>query len=157
MSSGIYEGRSIFYYESGAIKNKGVYSKGKRAGLFEDFYQDGRIKITTNYVDDKQDGFLYEYDSSEVITSKQHFQKGLANGECLFYYPDGKLEMKINFTNGKEDGDFFQYYENGSLKGRREYSKGILKSIISYNQDGTIRGMSISARNTLDSLSKISR
>ena len=74
--------------------------KGKKHGVWEDYYYDGKLFSRGNYVNGKRHGL------SE------------------FYYNNGQLSYRRNYVNGKIHGVCESYYDNGQLDYRKEYNMG---------------------------------
>src|SRR3989339_159275 len=64
------------YYENGIVMSEFTKKKGKMNGLFKMYYDDGKLLLETNFIDDKLD-----------------FQKE--------YRKDGKLKVQSDFEDGK--------------------------------------------------------
>jgi hypothetical protein len=71
---------------------QGKISKGKRQGKWLEYYENGQLKLKSNY------------------------KNGEYEGEQLGYYKNGQLWVKINYKDGKLEGEFLVYNENGQLE-----------------------------------------
>lgn len=72
-------GKQIYaaeYYDNGTVMCKFNRSKeGIRNGKYECYYENGKIRSTGEYLNDKQIGFQTEYDRDGNITSELDFNK----------------------------------------------------------------------------------
>jgi len=75
-------------------------------GQYLSCYENGQLKVKSNYKDGKYDG------------------------EFLRYYESGQLSEKGNFKDGKPEGEQLSYHGNGKLKKTEIYKDGKLIEII---------------------------
>jgi antitoxin component YwqK of YwqJK toxin-antitoxin module len=117
------------YYENGQ-KVKLTMSNGKRNGPFKVYDSIGNLKITGNFINDKEDGKFIEYENGKK--QFEYWKKNdLKNGEYIYYsYDDSnKLHLKNygQYINDEENGTwklFHLYDSKEKLMQHTNYVKG---------------------------------
>ena len=109
---------------TGRIKGKII--DGKREGEILYFYDNGLLKIKTNYKYGKVEGKWLEYYESGQLHYEGNYIDGELNGEYLTYYENGQLEYKNYFIDTIPVGKQFNYYKNGKLKETKIWKDGKL-------------------------------
>jgi len=100
------------YYPNGALKEIRSYSKEthKQHGKWEEYYENGQLKVKKYYENGKELGEYKEYYENGKLSE-------IGNGrKAEIYYENGKLKAVAGLKNGKPDGKYTEYYENGNLK-----------------------------------------
>jgi len=115
--------------EKGEYKNIGyehevfiiptIYRELELIGTFETYYENGNLKIKSNFIRDEK---YLEYGSM---------------GQCEEYFDNGQLKEKFINTKYGKTGPYEEYYENGVLK-----EKGIYLIENYYNWDDELRYIS---------------
>jgi len=120
---------ALVYNELGKIVSKGIIKDdGSREGKWEYYYDDGEVKSTGLYNNNRQEGdwnFLYPGRKKEQTGS---FSKGLLNKEWKWFNDKGDLSRSENFVNGKREGLYYElnefcdtvvkgYYKDGEKNG----------------------------------------
>ncbi|MGN6671422.1 MAG: toxin-antitoxin system YwqK family antitoxin [Candidatus Nucleicultricaceae bacterium] len=149
------------YYESGLIRSKAHYNKGRIEGNLE-IYKKGQLVATLPHVDGVCTGIACLYEGSGRILSKVTYKNGKRNGPCLSYnalgtvvkaqnfvdnkvegevkvfYPDGRLLMEYHVKDNKKEGTLIQYHKNGEIRRIEHYSNGkLLAPPRTYTSDGS--------------------
>ena len=88
------------YYDSGALKAKGIKKNGLKEGKWVFYFENGK---------------LYR----EI-----HFCNDVENGEWKMWHEKGKLYLEQMKINGESEGYWKEYYEDGSIKEIGEYKNG---------------------------------
>jgi antitoxin component YwqK of YwqJK toxin-antitoxin module len=106
-------------YPSGKLKAKYEVTSSKEGelknGVYEEYYENGKMKCIVNYVDDKKHGVYRSYHES------------------------GKMEAEIYFLNGLKSGDYKEWYDNGNKKCFAEYKADQLNGTIrTWENDGAV-------------------
>lgn len=87
------DGEGTEYYENtDRVKFEGEYKLGLREGNGNEFYDNGQLKITGNWVNN------------------------ILQGEVQIYYENGNLAYNGQWFDFKRNGYGIQYYENGNIK-----------------------------------------
>lgn len=86
----LFKGEHIYmsYFENGKI----FIERALGTGYYKEFYETGKIKVKTNYIDNEISG-LWE-----------------------FYYDTGELNWEVEYVNSYKKGFYKEYYKNGQLK-----------------------------------------
>lgn len=112
-------------YDDDKIVAKGlITASGIREGYWELFYEDGHLKATGNYKNNKKVGkWLYYYSGD---TSLQHIanygSNGKANGLWLWFYESGDTLSIMNYENDNLEGDYLQFDMEGRIVVKGQYS-----------------------------------
>lgn len=100
-NNGILHGISkTFYYPSGNLHEIIPYKDGKKHGLYEKYYSDGRIRMRATYCD------------------------GLMCDTMKLYYPSGRIESEIPYKNDLRNGVEINYSESGKVTSTIPYDNG---------------------------------
>ena len=98
-------GPLIIYYPDGAIQTICMFNNGILDGIYQTFYDNGRLEFEACYIN------------------------GQLNGECKSYYPNGQIKIKKSYGNDKLINQYQIFYANGCLKTECTYSNGSLDGI----------------------------
>ncbi|MEN8137227.1 MAG: hypothetical protein ABFR62_02235 [Bacteroidota bacterium] len=117
---------STVLYKLGIVVAKGglLDEKGKRQGVWTEFFMSGEKKSEGKFVDGKKDGiwkFFFEDGEVEQLGS---YKSGKAIGEWTWYYDDGNILRLEGFINGKEEGESVEYDRSGNIVAKGEYIEG---------------------------------
>lgn len=110
-------------------------------------YDNGQLKLKTNWKDGKQDGLHNVFHENGQLKEAVFFEKGKQNGLAKLYFENGQLKTEINWNNGKQES-YKTYFENGQLKeeslfvngvkngvGKVFFNNGQLKGFFNYKND----------------------
>lgn len=126
------------YADTGRALNK-VDAQGRKKGLWEKRYPNGRLRYRGHFKDGNPNGvFKYYWDNDSIQNiavysdngktaySKQFYENGgvFSMGKFinqkrdsiwLFYSPNLKLYKKEQYSLGKKDGKSISFYDNGNV------------------------------------------
>jgi len=149
----LYDGKAIYYYETGEKEKEEFRTNGVNEGLHKTFYKSGKLKVVKNYEKGVLQGEYNTFHESGANHIKYNYIDGIIEGDWIAYYESGAKEQTVEYVNGKEEGllkdykisgklNFVQKYENG-LKVSEEtfYESGKTENIRSY-KDGKLNGTS---------------
>jgi len=109
------------YYENGKLFSKTTYNQGKISGLKETFYSDGLPWTKTFYNNSKKTGREeYYYPNGQLMFSNIHTDVGVQKE----YYVNGQIRRSVPFVNNWVSGLEQIYYPNGQLKEETTWVKG---------------------------------
>lgn len=95
--------------------------KTKKIGVYQKFYDDGKIAESINYNSDgEQDGEHTSYFPNGKIMIKEEIKKNTNHGKYVSYYEDGNIELDGYYKNNKMDSIWKSYYPNQKNKLRYE-------------------------------------
>lgn len=135
---------------NGGVISEGVYLKeGNKIkdGYYKEYYHNGELYISSEYINGKKVGIETEYDKHGKITRKLTYnEEGI--GEELVYYPSGAIKEKNLYKNENLEGLSQAFYESGTLESEKVYvankvqgeaktyfETGNLKSVFHYVND----------------------
>ncbi len=100
-----------------------------------EYYPDGSIKKTGNYLEGQPEGIHKEYSPEGKVTHAKIYKEGAMIGEGLIdeagnkqgpwseYHPGGQLRAKGVYENGARTGDWIFYHPNGKTEQKGKYDK----------------------------------
>ncbi|MBC7748492.1 MAG: toxin-antitoxin system YwqK family antitoxin, partial [Methylotenera sp.] len=170
----------IRYFEtSKTIENQGYYKRGKKTGIWKDFFETAdsipKIKVEQYFKDDTLNGiyescglsgskrlscfykngkisgtmYLY-YPTGEVESEVPHY-KGLKNGDVCFFYEDGKLKSVERYVNGNKTGKFWAYSKEGRILQKGQYfDNEKTDTLFSFYDNGILKTRAFFANDTLN-------
>lgn len=110
-------------------------AKGKRHGVWREFYENGKIKWEGTYKDDKKDGFFREYtEDGNLIIAYKYYGGVIVEDPEEFrdirvekeYYPDAKIKKEVTFVNGVPHGVCREFSQEGKIMSSKIYRNGYL-------------------------------
>lgn len=116
---------SNIYNDAGKIVSEGIIDvEGKRSGEWKDYYPDGKLRATGNYIDNLRSGKWTFYYHNGRIEQQGEYIKGKENGIWTWYYDNGNIWREESYFNGKEDGVMMEYSENQKLITKGDWVDG---------------------------------
>lgn len=130
------EGDYQAWYENGNLKVKEEYKNGKRIGLSEKYFENGKKdregtyrlihKVTSDYllvslanitIDaiSVLDGTYKEWHENGNLKKESFYIKGVQEGEVKEYHENGYLLARYSVINEKKEGVYERYHENGEV------------------------------------------
>src|ERR1700741_991579 len=132
------------------LTEEGKYKNNKKEGKWTEYYYNGKIKNTLEFVDGRPAGEARMYNESGLLTEKGKWKRnkwvgeyynfygangsvkhlfnfndeGKREGTQKYYYPNGKLFIEGNYKDGKEEGNFTIYNFKGNKVGTQEFKEG---------------------------------
>lgn len=129
----ILDGENLEYYKTpeGALSSKAIYQNGKREGLFQKFYTNGKLYYEVNYSNGKMEGVKKSYYKTGQIMAEMPYKKGLLGTGTVEYTPDGKaldpMELKVWYKkNGSSVTVYAKVLNKGKVTKRAEFFNGFL-------------------------------
>lgn len=119
------EGKEMYYYESGSVKEQFSISDGLRNGEYLSYYEDGSIRSRGNYSNGLEDGTFVFYYPNGVKLNEGNSKKGLRVGIYRSYDQGGALR-RMDFYD--ENGNAL-YYKMYMPDGSRDFSSGTKKAL----------------------------
>lgn len=104
----------------------GTLENGYWDGLYEK-YIEGKIYWRGKYIKGKKEGLWVQYFESGDVSSKGNYLDGNREGFWIGYFGHGQLHSKGNYKNGKKDGFWIEYWENGLVFSKGNYKNGLRK------------------------------
>lgn len=102
----------IEYYANGRIKSETSRAMFKKNGLHREYYEDGPVKLSVNYINDQKSGkqisFLPNGDKIETL-----YKNNQISGIQTYFNPSNEKTRLIAYTNGKKNGITKLFDQNG--------------------------------------------
>jgi antitoxin component YwqK of YwqJK toxin-antitoxin module len=95
---------------------KAQLRNNKFHGIFEEFFQNGKLKKVCFYNDGIKHGPCLKFYSNGNIFSTSFFENGNLDGELIGYFNSGKIKFKIIYKNGHSVSNLNLYYPTGKIK-----------------------------------------
>ena len=87
-------------YSNGKLVRSETEWRGLKFGLVKDFYENGQLKTTGNY----------------IITDIDSIKTSRKDGIFKYYHSNGELKAEVSYSNGNEIGSAYFYDDAGVLK-----------------------------------------
>lgn len=113
------------YYPDGCIKSQVTVKKGLRNGITKNYDNRGRLISTAEYINDKREGWLINYNpENEKMMAKAFYKNDEQNGQVFQYYREGMLFRESSYVKGRVNGVIKTYWPDGKLKAENTYKMG---------------------------------
>ena len=99
---GKHNGKEQSFYPDGSIAEEIIWKDGLKNGTWKQFFKNGQLKSTANYINDQLDGTF------------------------IAYFPDGKKEVEGTYRHDVPDDEWKRYDEKGKLVSTIRYTGGII-------------------------------
>lgn len=105
------------YYDDGKILEVANYKDGKINGERTLYYPSGKIMQKENYIDNKYEGKLTSYFEDGSLQQEGFYKDNMMNGVWKNYFKDQKdvLKEETTLKDNKIEGLYKEYYPNGKL------------------------------------------
>lgn len=162
LKDGEIHGVAEVYNSCGVLKEKLVYSNGKRNGpgklLFGsgklkqiynyennaingevvNYYESGRLESKMSYKNDQLDGLYVEYYPNGKVKSAGHYNAGSPSGDWKYYHGNGRLERGGGYVNGKPMGEWQYFNRRGSVIEKRNFKDGNFEGDNTFYHEGKV-------------------
>jgi len=109
-----YTGSVFSYHDNGQVKTSGIYKKGLKGGLFEEFYENGQLLSSVNYFMGGKEGVENIYFENGNIHFINNYKNNLLTGVKETYFENGQLKLRENYENGEFEEKIIRYDEDGN-------------------------------------------
>ena len=110
-------------YQNGVIRYTGRFKDNKPIGLFKHYYRSGKLNVKMHHFSDASYANIY-YETGELkATGKYENQE--KDSIWMYYHENGKIMSEEFYLSGKKEGVLKVYYDNGKLAEEKEYSQGV--------------------------------
>jgi len=99
VKEGVVEGEATYFYASGKLMEKGMFTKGQKDQQWTRYNENGSTSAIAFY------------------------NLGKKTGTWLVYDEAGKKRFEMNYTNGEKTGIWTNWDENGAVAGTKDYSR----------------------------------
>ena len=113
----------IFRY--GKLIGEGIFSdSGNKQGKWKEYYNDGKLQATGNYLDNLHDGIWKYYYKNGKLEEIGKYIAGVPDSTWLWYHNNGKILREEYFYNGLSDGLLTEYDKNENIITQGDYLEG---------------------------------
>jgi antitoxin component YwqK of YwqJK toxin-antitoxin module len=158
MVSKVFENGNYRGYHSnlGFLQSEGLFENNMYQGNWKFYREDGKtLKQTANYINDVSVGIRKDYWENGKLKNRSVYVNGKPNGQTIHYYESGKLKEINHLKNGEFHGPMKGFFENGDISYLRNYWNGKRKdTCITYFKNGEIERLQIYDLDTLSMKSK---
>jgi antitoxin component YwqK of YwqJK toxin-antitoxin module len=137
----------LFSLSSTAQEFNQTDAQGRKQGPWKQRYENGALRYTGQFKDDKPVGTFQYFDETKTKTKEVRFEpdssfatffhttgKVMAKGayvgktkvgEWLYYDEEGDLSQKESYLNGRVNGRAFTYYKNQQIAREQDFVEGV--------------------------------
>lgn len=117
------------YYPNGKLKSKITYENSRPRGPYILYYENGNIEEEGNWERTKNTNSFKRYHPNGKISQDFTFtETGKRSGKQTYYYDNGKVQLEGSWDEGKKSGEMKEYYENGDLRAVKQFNNGDLNT-----------------------------
>ncbi|MFC6268124.1 toxin-antitoxin system YwqK family antitoxin [Frigoriflavimonas asaccharolytica] len=120
----LFTGKSVLRYENLHNAEIATFRDGRKEGLYQKFFGNGKISYEANYKDGNLDGIAKSWWGNGNLRSESFYRNEVVEGEQKQYYQSGKIFKVMNFTNGLQDGMQKAWRENGKIYNNYQAKNG---------------------------------
>ncbi len=125
---GIIEGKQKRFFPDGELEASVTFKSGLRDGLSQQFFESGALKGKGQFVDDHPIGIFVEYqltDNGDYFLSRQvRYSDDGDSSEVEEMDQQGNTFLKMSFLQGNPHGEMREYNSSGNIVREGEYYKG---------------------------------
>tara|TARA_Y100001972_G_C7656895_1_gene330843 strand:- start:1224 stop:1952 length:729 start_codon:yes stop_codon:yes gene_type:complete len=130
----------------------------KLEGLVHTYDEEGNVRTSINYQDNKKHGksYLY-YDNSQQVLLEMTYENGMRTDTAYKYYSNGDIYRKTPYENDRVHGQVQVFYRNGQLQAQVPYHMGYKSTaLVEYKLNGEMKELpGITVRRELKDGNKI--
>ena len=105
-----------FIFRYGKIVGEGIFTDaGQKQGNWKEYYNDGSLKATGNYINDLHEGIWKFYYKNGQLEETGKYVNDIPDSTWFWYYSDSNLLRKEQFYNGLRDGMLSEYDKEGII------------------------------------------
>ncbi|WP_157496456.1 toxin-antitoxin system YwqK family antitoxin [Flavobacterium gelidilacus] len=119
-----FTGNSVQFYLNSVKAESIAYRNGIQNGLFQKWFDTGKISFEANYKNGLLDGKSYTWWKNNNKRSESNYANGISQGVQKQWYQSGAIFKEITLVNGKEEGLQKAYRENGKIYNNYEAKNG---------------------------------
>jgi len=117
----------IEYHDNGNVWVKGQKNQyGRKEGLWEYFYKNGKIHWRIPYKNGKEDGIAEWFYKNGNIYMRTPHKEGKRDGIEERFYESRNIKARIPYKEGKEDGIEAWFDERGNIVETQHWKDGEL-------------------------------
>jgi uncharacterized protein (TIGR02145 family) len=120
----ICNGEKKVFHKNGKLQLSGNYKNKKQEGKWEEYYDNGNLKSAGNYKNGNKDGKWEGYYANGNLQSIKVYKDGKPDAKWEEYYVNRNLKSAGYYKDGKPDGKWEEYYVNGNFQSIKNYKGG---------------------------------
>jgi membrane associated rhomboid family serine protease/antitoxin component YwqK of YwqJK toxin-antitoxin module len=141
---GRWDGEVQDFYGNGDVMMKGVYSKGRRHGIFIYYSPGTRYSAAGRYYDDSRFGKWETFHENGKLAQEIFYNDGVfvqnvwdslgnqwavdGNGKEIQRYPNGVIALEGEYRHGVKEGYWYGRHPNGEMYFEENFNGGVLVS-----------------------------
>ena len=110
---GGWEFMQIYVKSNQQLVMEGYLYKGKKDGVWSDYWPSKYPKTVTTYRQGKKDGAHIEFDAEGTVHLVEHYKNDLLVGPRKVYKHRGPVILDEMYSQGKKHGPYTKYYNSG--------------------------------------------
>ena len=118
--NGVYEE----WYNNGQLKVRQNYKEGKENGLYQSWYSNGQSSMRCTYKDGKLEGDYKRWWNNGELGSRIEYENNKVNGVYEEWYGKDRPMSHRTYVNDKQEGVFEFWHQNGKIYIRENYKNG---------------------------------
>ena len=126
-SEGKKHGGYTKWYKNGNKQESGVYTSDVREGKSLWYFESGALAAEYNYRNGEIDGDVTTYYPNSKPSAYGKYEKGVQTGLWKEFHENGNIKAEGKYVNGVKEGEWKNYDENGKFTKNSKYVKGELK------------------------------
>jgi antitoxin component YwqK of YwqJK toxin-antitoxin module len=99
--NGILNGLYELWYENGRLDQRVNFKNGRYDGLYEEWYENGVFNVLGEFKNDKKEGLWKEWYQNGQLSIMYENENGMQNGTETSWHLDGTLEYTTLYKNGR--------------------------------------------------------
>jgi antitoxin component YwqK of YwqJK toxin-antitoxin module len=131
-----FTGNAVTYYIDKKKKELILFFEGKKNGLSQKWYSNGKLQKESFYKNNKLEGEGKSWWEDGKLASESFYINGVGNGVQKEWHPNGKMSKLTTLKNGVEEGIQQAWLENGKVYVNCEMKNGrtfgLKKAILCY-------------------------
>ncbi len=133
-NKGVKDGLWIVYYIGKGKATELNWKDGKRDGVWKEYFENGELKLSATFSDDKMVGDYSSYYLSKNISRQGKYVDGVQDGVWNAYEENGTFSSVIVYNNGHLDKE--TRYENGKITLIIDHVNNTVKNYLKNDDDG---------------------
>jgi antitoxin component YwqK of YwqJK toxin-antitoxin module len=119
------------WHRNGQLATFNLYdTKGEPDGEWKQYYKNGQLKKSENWVHGKEEGRWTRYYEDGQMESRATYRDGELHGLFETWYKNGQKESEVTYKENKRHGRCSKWYPDGQLKSQTEYKNRFLNGVI---------------------------
>lgn len=119
------QGESVWMNQKGVVLTRLFLRHSLRHGLYEQFYDNGKVKLTSYYVEGDLDSIYRTYYTNGQLEVDGRYSQGKRQGTFKFYHHNGKTDAIIQYDEEGNRLGWGKYFDqNGELIYEKFFVRG---------------------------------